>query len=172
MASFARSAGGFLSSFWKWDLLIMSHLESMRKHVFVPVFSSLGLWFVSVSSLLLNEGPLWSTIVLSKCVLHLLMTPDSVSFKASGSSYKRCSKTPKCVLIRPVTRLRKQLNAKMIKVGQSFHLDSDGTNSESTHNKIRHPWGSTLILNVFCTHSSYSKAKQDFPITFTDMSAV
>lgn len=56
--------------------------------------------------------------VLSRCVLD---------GEASGLS----PQARKCVLLRPVTRLRK-LNSELIKVGQLVHLDSSGTNTEST----------------------------------------
>lgn len=52
---FARRTGDPLSSVWDVGvhLLVMSHLESMRRHVFVPIplSSPLGLWLVSVSRL-------------------------------------------------------------------------------------------------------------------------
>lgn len=49
---FAQSTGGPLSSVWDVGvhLLVMSHLESMRRHVFVPI-TPLGPWLVSVSRL-------------------------------------------------------------------------------------------------------------------------
>lgn len=81
---FAQSTGGTLSSVWEVGvhLLVMSHLESMRRHVFVTITSPLGPWLVSVSRLVweLMQG------IRPSCVLHMCAPSPDVT-RQNGNTY-------------------------------------------------------------------------------------